>query len=72
MARSGIPEAHINAIANTLFGLDKTEEGQSIVARLHYPGFERANSKTYDPVRKFLKEYERLFGKLPGLEAPKR
>lgn len=71
-ARSDMPEAHRNAIAKVLFDLDKTEQGRLLLARMDIPRIEPANSKTYDPVRKFLEEYKRLFGKLPEMEGPKK
>ena len=72
VARADMPNAHLNAIAKVLFDLDKTEEGRLILSRMDNPPIVPANSKTYDPVRKFLEEYKRLFGKLPEMEGPKK
>jgi phosphonate transport system substrate-binding protein len=72
LARAGVPEAHVNAVARAMFDLDKTEEGRVVLSRINVPRFEPANSKTYDPMHRFLEEYKRLFGKLPELEGPKR
>jgi phosphonate transport system substrate-binding protein len=66
--RDDLPKDHLNAIAKVLFDLDKTEQGRVILSRIvDVPRIEPANSQTYDPARKFLKEYERLFGKLPTM-----
>jgi ABC-type phosphate/phosphonate transport system substrate-binding protein len=70
VARSSMPKAHLDAIAKAMFDLNKTEQGRSILARLYFPEVVPATSKTYDPVRKFLQEYKRLFGKLPEMEGP--
>jgi phosphonate transport system substrate-binding protein len=72
VARVDMPAAHVNAIAKALFDLDKTEQGRLILSRLNIPRIEPANSKTFDPVRKFLEEYKRLFGSLPEMAGTKR
>jgi ABC-type phosphate/phosphonate transport system substrate-binding protein len=72
VARSDIPKAHVDAVAKAMFDLNRSEQGRSVLARLYFPQFVPANSKTYDPVRKFFQEYERLFGKLPEMEGTKK
>jgi ABC-type phosphate/phosphonate transport system substrate-binding protein len=71
-ARADMPEAQVKAVATVLFDLDKAEQGRLILSRLGIAGVVPANSRTYDPVRKFLQEYKRLFGSLPEMEGPKR
>ena len=71
-ARTDLPEAHVKAIAKAMIDLNETEQGRLVLAHLNIPWVESANSKTYDPVRKFLQEYKRLFGKLPEMEGPNR
>jgi phosphonate transport system substrate-binding protein len=71
-ARDDMPKADVSAIAKAMFDLNQTQQGRVILAHLDIPQIEPANSKTYDPVRKFLQEYKQLFGKLPEMEGSKR
>jgi phosphonate transport system substrate-binding protein len=70
--RTELPEAHVNAIAKAMFDLGKTQQGRLLLASLFCPHFEPADSRSYDPMRKFLQEYKRLFGKLPEIEGARQ
>lgn len=65
VARPDIPQSHATAVANAMFNLTKTEEGRAVLSHLNIPQVVPASSTTYDPVRRFLLEYKKSFGKLP-------
>lgn len=78
VARNDVPDEHVRKISQVLFRLHESIEGQEILKAMEIPKYQSADSRTYEPVRKFLKEYEQLFEKLPLLpmqsleRAPKR
>ena len=67
VVREDVPEGHVRQVMGVLLGLTKTERGRKILRGIHVSCFEPATEKTYEPVRKFLIDYYRLF---PG-EKPK-
>jgi phosphonate transport system substrate-binding protein len=72
VARSDVPEAHVRQVAAVLFDLHKSAHGRAILQRMEASRYEPATSVTYDPVRRFVGEYRRLFGDVPQLEGARR
>lgn len=71
VARNDLPDMQLNTIAQTLFDLNKTEQGRAILSRMKISRFETASSTTLDSARKFLDDYKRLFGNLPEIDGAK-
>lgn len=63
VVRKDVPEDHVRQVKKVLFNLSKHERGREILRGIHISCFEPANEATYEPVRKFLKNYYRVFPK---------
>ena len=59
VARSDLPERLVERLGAQLFSLHTQPEGEAILAPMELSRFEPANDDTYNPVRKFLKRFER-------------
>jgi phosphonate transport system substrate-binding protein len=68
VVRADVPDDCIRRVADVLTGLHASIEGRAILAGMQIPRYEAATSTTYEPVRRFIDDYERLFGALPSLE----
>lgn len=60
VARGDIPPQLVQHVADLLTHLHETPEGAVMLARLPISRFEAATDKSYDVVRKFMSEYERV------------
>ena len=67
LARDDVPAEHQRVIGDVLFGLHDSAEGQKILRRMGIPRYEPASSAVYDPVRRFVEDYEHVFGNVPKL-----
>ncbi|OYZ67282.1 MAG: hypothetical protein B7Y17_00005, partial [Sulfuricurvum sp. 24-42-5] len=63
-ARSDVPVAVVQKITWLLVQLDSTQEGQELLKRAGFEGFEVANRQTFAPVEEFLNRYENALGKV--------
>lgn len=52
-------------ISDFLFFLKDSKEGQEVLKKVGIESFESANSKTYQPVRDFIKKYDQKIGRVP-------
>lgn len=58
VVRNNISKNVVNEVGEILFSLHTNEEGRSILRAQGISCYEKANDKTYEPVRKFLKTFE--------------
>ncbi|MCS6810249.1 MAG: PhnD/SsuA/transferrin family substrate-binding protein [Tepidimonas sp.] len=65
VARDDLDPQRVAQVVQALVDLARDPEGQRRLAQAGLQGFERANDARYEPVRVFLREYERVFGSLP-------
>lgn len=59
IAKDDLPAPLLDAIAQVFLTLHTDAAGQTLLAALPVSRFERASAQTYEPVRRFLAEYER-------------
>jgi phosphonate transport system substrate-binding protein len=59
IARKDIPPDMVNKVANVLFELNMSEQGQAILERLPISKFEKANNATYKPVEDYLERFSK-------------
>jgi phosphonate transport system substrate-binding protein len=59
VVREDIPVPIADKFAQRLFGLQNSEQGKTILARLPISRFEAANDETYRPVREFLETFSK-------------
>lgn len=65
VVRDDVPAAHLKIVADVFFNLHKSEAGRQILARMNLSRFEPADSATYEPMRRFLTNYEEAFPPAP-------
>lgn len=65
VARQDLDPQRVEAVVQALVALAAETEGQRRLAAAGLAGFERADDGAYDGVRRFLQDYERVFGSLP-------
>lgn len=66
VVRNDIPLEIVEKVRNTILSLPNSEEGQKILSGIGLSRFESATEQTYDPVKKFLKQFTQ------SLRAPER
>ncbi len=66
VAKTTIPQELIDQIAFLLFNLHTTKEGQEILKPMELSKFEKADDKTYKPVKEFLKIFEKEVREIGG------
>lgn len=59
VARDDFPQDLLKKVSDILFNLQNSEEGKEILERMPLSHFEAANTKTYDPVRKFIDHFDK-------------
>ncbi|HYC02040.1 MAG TPA: PhnD/SsuA/transferrin family substrate-binding protein [Azospirillaceae bacterium] len=59
VARDDVPAETVARIGALLFAMTSTEAGRAILAPMEVAGFEAADDKVYDRVRRFLVDFER-------------
>lgn len=64
VARSDVPVAVVQKVTQLLVQLDSTQEGQELLKRAGFAGFEATNRQAFAPVEEFLKRYHRHLGKI--------
>lgn len=64
VARSDVPVEVVQKVTQLLMQLDSTKEGQELLKRAGFEGFEAANRQTFVPVEEFLKRYYSHLGKI--------
>jgi len=57
VVRNNVDDNIAKKFGEVLFNLDKSEQGKKALAPLLVSRFEPANNASYEPVRKFLKEF---------------
>lgn len=63
--KSELSKAEKKEISDFLFKLKDSKEGQEVLKKIGIESFVRANSKTYQPVRDFIKKYDQKIGQVP-------
>lgn len=58
VVRADVPEAIRQKVGQLLFSLGSHEEGRRMLARIPITCFEPADSRTYDPVRAYVKRFQ--------------
>jgi len=69
MVREGVPAEMLAQVQTALFGLDATEAGRAILARMELSRFVPADDSAYEPVADFIAAFEREIG---PIEEPQR
>jgi phosphonate transport system substrate-binding protein len=64
VARSDVPLAVVEKVTQLLVQLDSTKEGQELLKRAGFEGFEMTNRQAFTPVKQFLKRYTDTLGKI--------
>lgn len=62
VVRSDVDPKLAERVAELLCTLNETPQGHKLLSEAGFEGFERASNATYDPVRKFLKQYDAKIG----------
>ncbi|HEX9081869.1 MAG TPA: PhnD/SsuA/transferrin family substrate-binding protein [Holophagaceae bacterium] len=65
VVRDDVPLPVVRRVERLLFSLHLDAEGRRILERIPLSRFERASSRTYDPVRRFMKRFEAEVRPLP-------
>lgn len=65
VARDDLDPRTVAAVVQALVDLAQDPEGRRRLQQAGLAGFERADDERYEPVRRFLRDYERAFGSLP-------
>lgn len=65
VVRRDVPEQHVEIVKSLLLSLHEQREGRIILEAMEIGRFETADTTTFDPVRRFLREYETVFGRMP-------
>lgn len=65
MAREDLDPQQVLRVVQALQDLSADDEGRRRLAAAGIAGFESADNATYDRVEGFLRDYERVFGRLP-------
>lgn len=65
VAREGVPEDLAKAVTDVVLHLHKTTRGKLILEGMEIDRFEPADARTFEPVRRFVAEYETTFGSRP-------
>lgn len=65
VARDDLDARQVAAVLQALLDLGQDPEGRRRLQQAGLAGFERADDSRYEPVRQFLRDYERIFGGLP-------
>ncbi len=58
VARGDVPDAIIKQVAQIIITLHTHEEGRKILRGMELSRYEKADDKTYEPVREFIKKFE--------------
>jgi len=53
----GVAESVLTKVSQLMFDFHNTEEGKVILSTMHLSHFEKADNKTYQPVRDFVKQF---------------
>ena len=64
VVRSDMPDAHVRVLEAVVFWLHDHERGRAILEAMEIGRFETADTRTFEPVRLFMREYETAFGRL--------
>jgi phosphonate transport system substrate-binding protein len=62
MVKSKMKAESVKELTELLVNLNNSEEGKKILGVIGIPAFEVANEKTYEPVKSFIKKYEKNIG----------
>lgn len=65
VVRKDVPAAHVSLIERVVLSLHESARGRAILAAMEIDRFESADTRTFEPVRRFITDYERAFGQLP-------
>lgn len=57
VARADVPPDLVQKFSHALFSLQNSEEGRRLLAALPIDGFESANDESYQPIRRYLREF---------------
>ncbi len=57
VVRGDVPPALVQKFSHALFNLQNSEEGRRLLAALPIDGFEPANDESYQPIRRYLREF---------------
>ncbi len=65
VVRKDVPAEHVQLVESIVLHLHESARGRAILAAMEIDRFESADTRTFEPVRRFIADYERTFGKLP-------
>lgn len=65
VVRKDVPAAHASLVESIILHLHESARGRAILAAMEIERFEPADTRTFEPVRRFIADYERAFGSLP-------
>lgn len=57
MARDDLPDQLVQQVRTVLLDMPNTEEGRQVLKKMGFNAFQPADSKTYEPVRKFITHF---------------
>lgn len=72
VANRRVPSEVADKVLASLRALDRSPEGRALLATLSVDGFEGADDRTYDPVRRFLADFSRTVRPLQLAQGPSR
>jgi len=58
VVRSDVPQNIVDKVSSVIFSLHTHAKGRKILEAMELSRYEKADNKTYDPVREFLKQFE--------------
>ena len=59
VVRSDVPQDVLQKVSSLIFRLHTHEKGKKILEAMELSRYEKADDATYEPVREFLKKFER-------------
>ncbi|MBI3433915.1 MAG: phosphate/phosphite/phosphonate ABC transporter substrate-binding protein [Proteobacteria bacterium] len=64
VVRADMPEAHVRVLETVVFQLHDHARGRAILEAMEIGRFDAADTRTFEPVRRFMREYETAFGRM--------
>ena len=65
VVREGVPRELADGLATVVFHLHEHQRGKAILEAMEIDRFEPADRSTFEPVRRFIRDYEAAFGSVP-------
>jgi len=64
VVRRDVPEAHVRLLEAVVFSLHQHDRSRAILAAMEIEQFDTADTQTFEPVRSFMRDYQRAFGRV--------